>query len=151
MKSSQPKHLFFFKQKFKTYGFLKFAEALIRFQTTTFLIAIVLTMSCTETVWGQKDNISYNNLTQPDSRIHVSLKHNRTIGFADVQYAGVVIKNNTLYFTRSVTNEKERLKTGAREYFTQYYVGTYKENGKKIVGFYKSRGAKYLFEAYRKK
>ena len=64
---------------------------------------------------------------------------------------GVVIKNNTLYFTRSVTNEKERLKTGAREYFTQYYVGTYKENGKKIVGFYKSRGAKYLFEAYRKK
>lgn len=64
---------------------------------------------------------------------------------------GVTIKNNTLLFTRSVTNEQERIKTGAREYFTQYYVGTYKENGKKIIGFYKSRGAKYLFEAYRKK
>ncbi len=64
---------------------------------------------------------------------------------------GVNIKNNTLLFTRSVTNEQERIKTGAREYFTQYYVGTYKDNGKKIIGFYKSRGAKYLFEAYRKK
>ncbi|HXK66536.1 MAG TPA: hypothetical protein PK348_09735, partial [Spirochaetota bacterium] len=64
---------------------------------------------------------------------------------------GVNIKNNTLWFTRSVTNEQERIKTGAREYFTQQYVGTYKDNGKKIIGFYKLRGAKYLFEAYRKK
>ncbi|MCX8124564.1 MAG: hypothetical protein N3F66_10435 [Spirochaetes bacterium] len=64
---------------------------------------------------------------------------------------GVTIKNNTLQFTRSVTTEQERIKTGAREYFTQYYVGTYKENGNKLIGFYKSRGAKYLFEAYRKK
>lgn len=64
---------------------------------------------------------------------------------------GVTIKNTTLHFTRSVTNEQERIKTGAREYFTQYYVGTYRDNGKKIIGFYKSRGAKYLFEAYRKK
>lgn len=64
---------------------------------------------------------------------------------------GVNIKNNTLWFTRSVTNEQERIKTGAREYFTQYYIGTYKDNGKKIIGFYKLRGAKYLFEAYRKK
>jgi len=64
---------------------------------------------------------------------------------------GITIKNNSIVFTRSVTTEQERIKTGAREYFTQYYVGTYKENGKKIIGFYKSRGAKYLFEAYRKK
>lgn len=64
---------------------------------------------------------------------------------------GVSIKNNTLWFTRSVTNEQERVKTGAREYFTQQYVGTYKDNGKKIIGFYTLRGAKYLFEAYRKK
>lgn len=64
---------------------------------------------------------------------------------------GVTIKNNTLQFTRSVTNEQERIKTGAREYFTQYYVGSYTDSGKKIIGFYKSRGAKYLFEAYRKK
>ncbi|MGQ9843970.1 MAG: hypothetical protein ACUVRK_10445 [Spirochaetota bacterium] len=63
----------------------------------------------------------------------------------------VTIKNNSLAFTRSVTTEQERIKTGAREYFTQYYVGTYKENGKKIIGFYKSRGAKYLFEAHKKK
>ncbi len=64
---------------------------------------------------------------------------------------GVNIKNNTLMFTRSVVSEQERIKTGAREYFTQYYAGTYKDNGKKIIGFYNLRGAKYLFEAYRKK
>lgn len=64
---------------------------------------------------------------------------------------GVSIKNNNLYFTRSVTTERERIKTGAREYFTQRYVGSYKDNGRRIIGFYKLRGAKYLFEAHRKK
>lgn len=42
-----------------------------------------------------KDIVRYDQLLQHDNRIHVSLFHERTIGFADVQYYGVLIKNLT--------------------------------------------------------
>lgn len=43
---------------------------------------------------GQKDNVHYTNLHQPDTRIYVALHHNRTIGLG-AQFFGVSIENKT--------------------------------------------------------
>lgn len=64
-------------------------------KSTMRLVSIGMLCLLSHTVFGQRDVTSYNNLPQPDARIHVSLRHDRTIGFADVQYFGVVIRNNT--------------------------------------------------------
>jgi len=60
------------------------------------VIFIVFALSCMvlNTAQAQGDNVHYNNLLQSDTRIYVSLHHNRTIGLG-AQYVGVKIKNNT--------------------------------------------------------
>lgn len=50
---------------------------------------------------SQSNNIHITNLTQPDSRIEVSMHHNRTIGIG-AQYVGVSIKNKTDHKLRVV-------------------------------------------------
>lgn len=44
--------------------------------------------------FGQKDNVHYTTLHQPDARIYVALHHNRTIGLG-AQFFGVSIENKT--------------------------------------------------------
>lgn len=44
--------------------------------------------------FGQKDNVHYTALYQPDTRIYVALHHNRTIGLG-AQFFGVSIENKT--------------------------------------------------------
>jgi hypothetical protein len=68
---------------------------LVRRFKKVILILLGMVFLTVQSVYGQKDNITFNNLQQPDARIYVSLLHQRTIGFADVQYAGVIIRNNT--------------------------------------------------------
>jgi len=58
---------------------------------STYLIFLTLLNNF---LFAQSDNIHYNDLTQPDSRIEVSFHHNRTISFGS-QYIGVSIKNKT--------------------------------------------------------
>ena len=62
---------------------------------------------------------------------------------------GVHIKNNKLFFVRSITTSKELRRIGATSYFSQSYYGTYSNTGNFIKGFYVKKGAKFLWEATR--
>jgi len=62
----------------------------------------------------------------------------------------VRIYNGKISFIRSVTNRKDLQRVGANTYFTQYFYGNFKNDGKLIVGSFMHRGAKNYWEGFKK-
>ncbi|MBP8082626.1 MAG: hypothetical protein KAZ87_05420 [Spirochaetes bacterium] len=60
-------------------------------------------------------------------------------------------KGRRIYFVRSVSTKEELAKTGATSYFTQEYYGEFSTDGTLVSGQYVLRGAKYQWNAIRKK
>ncbi|MFW5770538.1 MAG: hypothetical protein ACOCX9_03795 [Spirochaetota bacterium] len=61
----------------------------------------------------------------------------------------VRIYNGKISFIRSITNRKDLQRVGANTYFTQYFYGNFKNNGKLIVGNFTHRGAKNYWEGFK--
>ena len=60
------------------------------------------------------------------------------------------IYNGKISFIRSVTTAKELRRVGANTYFTQYFYGNFKNEGKLIEGSYMHRGVKNPWQAFKK-
>lgn len=60
---------------------------------------------------------------------------------------GLYIRGNVIGFMRSITTPAERERTGAPAYFTQVYIGEYRDGGRTIQGRYMVGGSPRMWDA----